>query len=234
MCAIIFTNNKEIAVIEDIYNVNSRRGELATGYYTSEEYDLKYGDYEYYGVSEINKHEGMLNNELLAKDGLNIIHCQSPTSDVREWSFDNAHPFTYGKWVVFHNGVITNEDELKYKIINYNYNINIDRCSVDSCLIPLLLHSFGIEDTLNSIKGTFGLCIVDNNIIRGESLKYPKIYFARQGSPLWHSEDGQVISTISTEINNVEMSEGIVYRWNHNKPLSQELTFTNKTPYFTL
>ena len=46
-------------------------------------------------------------------------HVQAPTSSQRKWHYDTSHPFETMSWMVFHNGVITNEEAIR------NYNIII-------------------------------------------------------------------------------------------------------------
>lgn len=75
-------------------------------------------------------------------------HLRAPTGNSRSFSTIHSHPFEYGDWIVAHNGIITNYEEL---IKDFNCK---DRFKVDSSLIPYFLHIQGFE-AFNKLKGTW-------------------------------------------------------------------------------
>lgn len=111
-------------------------------------------------------------------------HLQAPTSSTRFWSANTSHPFESDSYIVHHNGVLTNADELVDKY-------NLEGCGpVDSSVIPKLIefmtfdedqsitHPYkDIVDALSELEGTFALCII--------SKLTNDIFIARQGSALF-------------------------------------------------
>lgn len=108
-------------------------------------------------------------------------HSQAPTSSARKYSHDTSHPFNYNNWYVAHNGVISNEKELRDLLKKYR-TIN----EVDSSLIPPLIDFFlkkektevnALCKALSLIKGNFGLWIFNS--------RKNNVYLARSGSTLF-------------------------------------------------
>lgn len=108
-------------------------------------------------------------------------HSQAPTSSSRKYSHDTSHPFNYNSWYVAHNGVISNENELRQMLKKYR-TIN----EVDSSLIPALIdlnlkkersEVDALCKTLSMIKGNFGVWIFNS--------KKNDVYLARSGSTLF-------------------------------------------------
>jgi glucosamine 6-phosphate synthetase-like amidotransferase/phosphosugar isomerase protein len=132
-----------------------------------------------------------LNKKEIFSDGerkLNITdfsmylgHTQAPTSSKREYDFKTSHPFSYGNWMVAHNGVLTNFEQLKPLVNNpLAYN------EVDTSIIPALLDELEDEledeiqtmsEILSKLKGTFGLWLYCKS--SGNT------YLARSGSTLY-------------------------------------------------
>ena len=109
-------------------------------------------------------------------------HTQAPTSSRRTATQDVIHPFICGDWHVAHNGVLTNDKQLKKGLAKSYYN------EVDSSVIPGLLHVhekntkkgnevFHICNVLSKLEGTFGLWIFN--------AASQNIYLARSGSTLY-------------------------------------------------
>ncbi len=69
-------------------------------------------------------------------DFIYLGHNQAPTSSAREWNEHTSHPFISGDWIVAHNGIITNYNELIDEYIPCHNN------PVDSSIIPTLLDEF--------------------------------------------------------------------------------------------
>ena len=203
MCGIFGSFNASKFEILD--QVNKIRGNFASGLYY---HDGKNYDFQ--------KTEGSFNwNDIKLPAGFIYLgHNQAPTSTERVWQEHNSHPFASQNWVVAHNGVLTNFNELRLKYLPEHEN------AVDSSIFPALLSHFektlfkvsNIEKeselnsyVLNLVQGTFGLWIVNTNTLN--------IYIARQGCSLFHDSN----SFSSARGNGfTEFSEGVMYNF-HNK-----------------
>lgn len=97
----------------------------------------------------------------------------------------NAHPFIsfHKTFVLVHNGIINNYQEIKDELILHGYNFNSE---TDSEVICNLLDCYyekykdtlkSLELTLKQIEGTYALGIINLN-------EDDKIYFAKKESPL--------------------------------------------------
>jgi glucosamine 6-phosphate synthetase-like amidotransferase/phosphosugar isomerase protein len=154
-------------------------------------------------------------------------HSQAPTSSVRKYTHDTSHPFNTGSWYVAHNGVLSNEKDLrpmlkKYKTVN----------SVDTSLIPALIeHYCKIEKNehqavcaaLSQLKGNYGLWILNS--------KNNHVYLARSGSTLY-------ADFITNDFSSVKyrdfkaLEEGVLYLQTV-EGLTSVCTFKTQSPFFT-
>lgn len=162
------------------------------------------------------------------KDFKNYLgHSQAPTSSARKYSHDTSHPFNCGSWYVAHNGVLSNEKELrpllkKYKSIN----------AVDTSLIPALIdHYSKIENNehkaiciaLSQLKGNFGLWILNG--------KTNHVYLARSGSTLYADFISNDFSSV--KYNDYKpLEEGVLYLQTV-EGLTSVCTFKTHSPFFT-
>jgi len=208
---------------EILDEANKVRGNFASGifYYSGEEYDFQ-------------KTEGSFNwDEIkLPKKGFIFLgHNQAPTSSERKWKEHNSHPFVHNNWVVAHNGVLTNFNQLKKDYIPDHPNL------VDSSIIPALLAHFEKTfDTANTqaketqliayvlelLEGTFGLWIVNTNTMN--------IYLARQGSTLFFDKNS--FSSAKGK-GYKELKEGVLYKFNK-KGLKPVEKFKVNSPFLEL
>jgi glucosamine 6-phosphate synthetase-like amidotransferase/phosphosugar isomerase protein len=149
---------------------------------------------------------------------------QAPTSSQRKWEKHTSHPFKTRSWSVFHNGVLTNFESLREKYIPNSEN------PVDTSVIPGILEFFTlcgkdeqkcVVDTLNVLRGTFGLCIINN--FSGN------VYLARQGSILHYNNHGE-FSTIHTK-GFVTLKEGDVFLLSDYKEFTKIDTFSVSSPF---
>ncbi len=163
---------------------------------------------------------------------IHLGHNQAPTSSERLWKEHNSHPFVKDNWIVAHNGVLTNFQELKKQYLPEHENI------VDSSIIPALLHYFEnksgwscssqekeqliIKETLPLLEGTYGVWIAN--------IKTLNMYIARQGSTLFY-DDNSFSSVKGT--NYEEVKEGTLYRFSK-KGVTKVGEFACKSPFFTL
>lgn len=153
-------------------------------------------------------------------------HTQAPTSAQRAYSKSTTHPFQCKDWIIAHNGVLTNEKELKKILDKKKYNI------VDSSIIAPLIEKYykeyddevaAISKALSQLKGTFGLWIFHQ--------QSNNIYLARSGSTLYADFLNNSFSSLK-EDGYVELEEGLLYL------LTQEgITcvgrFKKNSPFFT-
>jgi glucosamine 6-phosphate synthetase-like amidotransferase/phosphosugar isomerase protein len=144
----------------------------------------------------------------------NIFYCghyQAPTSSARKWKPETSHPFEFGDWIVAHNGVITNVEELQQKYAPSSEII------VDSNIIPMLLTHFetdasdaympnevAVKLALEKICGTFALWIINK--------KTKRCFVARQGSTLFlNNKTGSFSSVECKSANWMQAIEGYIY-----------------------
>jgi glucosamine 6-phosphate synthetase-like amidotransferase/phosphosugar isomerase protein len=153
-------------------------------------------------------------------------HSQAPTSSARKYTHDTAHPFNTGKWYVAHNGVLSNEKELRSLLKKYK-DIN----EVDSSLIPALIdhcskteknEAKAICNALSMLKGTFGVWIINS--------KNNHVYLARSGSTLF--ADFLTNNFTSVKHNDYKsLEEGILYLQTI-EGLTSVGSFTPNSPFF--
>lgn len=201
MCAIFGSSSP--SMFEILHEANKERGNFASSIVTIGEDDVYVGKFE--GNIDFDKIK--YSDDLVYISG----HVQAPTSAMREWSYDTSHPFESMSWLVSHNGVLTNEAEIRRHYISFIEN------PVDTHLIVSLLEYFtnqeegkpdpvkSIIKTLNILKGTFALSIID--VDTGE------LYIARSGSILHYDNRGN-FSTKPGSSGYKELPEGVIMRLN--------------------
>lgn len=162
----------------------------------------------------INKFDKIINPDDVKDLDSNIFYCghyQAPTSSARKWKAETSHPFEHGNWIVAHNGVITNVEELQQKYAPESKII------VDSNIIPMLLTHFdtdasdaqvsneiAVKLALEKICGTFAVWIINT--------KTKRCFIARQGSTLFlNSKTGSFSSVECKSSGWMKAIEGYVY-----------------------
>lgn len=148
-------------------------------------------------------------------------HTQAPTSSQREFTPRTSHPFEDIYYIVAHNGVLENAEQIEKDILIAHMN------PVDSSVIPAMLSTIiefdedimqnesvddttktselmAMEKTCNTLKGTFGCWF------------YSKLtgcmYLARSGSTLFANiYTGDFSSIRVPGICDQELSEGVIY-----------------------
>lgn len=220
MCGIY--GSTSASKFEILDQVNRQRGNFASGlfYHNNENYDYQ-------------KTEGCFdwNNIKLPEGFMYLGHNQAPTSTERVWREHNCHPFVQDNWIVAHNGVLTNFENLKKDYLPNHENI------VDSSIIPALLAHFEktfdnantiekenqlIGYVLELLQGTFGLWIANINTLN--------VYLARQGSTLFYDKNS-FSSTKGTDFK--EIKEGVIYKFN-SKGIKSSGSFKVKSPFLEL
>ena len=129
-------------------------------------------------VGKIKNLEDKINDIKSIDSSLGIAHTRWAThGKVNE---ENAHPHTYGKITLVHNGIIENASVLKEDLIKEGYNFNSD---TDTEVIACLLDKYYEEDfvlTINKVmkilKGSYALGIVVEGV--------DKLYAVKKDSPL--------------------------------------------------
>ena len=223
MCGIYCSN--DLSTFEVLQEANKKRGNFSTGIfhcYNKANYDIikKKGNIDW------NK-----TNIPIEKGCLYLGHNQAPTETGRGWKEETSHPFWVGDWIVAHNGVLTNFNELIDDYVPMHDN------PVDSSIIPALLDEFeythgpcedaetevqNILYTIEKLKGTFALWIVN--------IKTMNIYIARQGSTLFY-KDSNISSIRGCDYK--EVSQGILYNFSY-EGLTEIDGFVYDSPFLTL
>lgn len=201
MCAIFGAPDK--SMLEVLYSANKDRGTFASSFVQltyDDQFVLKKG-----GEIDWNSTNGS------KQARYNCGHVQAPTSAQREWAYETSHPFDTMSWMVFHNGVLTNEREIRKKYLPFLEN------PVDSSLIVNLIQKFMEDDrdsgsnpvkyirqALECCTGSFAVSIVDCDT--------NELYIARVGSILHYNSKG-CYSTMPGK-GYVELKEGEIRRLN--------------------
>ena len=222
MCAIFGTPSE--SMLEVLYEANKERGSVASSCV-----QLTYDDqYIFKKEGEIDFNEVNLSKR--AKYYLG--HVQAPTSAQRKWTYETSHPFDTMSFMVFHNGVLTNEDALRNRYFPYIEN------PVDTSLIVNLIQKFMEEDrgkgnnpvryirqALEECQGSFAVSIVDCDT--------NELYIARVGSILHYNRSG-CFSTIPGK-DYTQLKEGTIMRLNKKTNRFNKVgTFKHESPFMFL
>jgi len=221
MCGIFGSTEKQKFIT--LYNLNKKRGNFAVGTLFHNQSTMVIRKYE--GVVEPVR---LFKNEEEVDFQMYLGHTQAPTSAKRDYSLNTSHPFEYGDWIVAHNGVLTNFDEIKNEFDPKWKN------PVDSSVIPLLFSSLKkysknyeeqdvICSALSLLEGTFGLWIVNK--------RSAKSYIARCGSTLFADIYSNTFSSVKFP-ESEPLEEGTLY---HVTPegLTTVGTFDFNSPFST-
>lgn len=162
----------------------------------------------------INKFDKIINADEIKDLKSNLFyfgHFQAPTSSVRKWNAATSHPFEYGNWIVAHNGVINNFEQLMQT------HCIKEKLKVDSNIIPVLLSLFEkdaadaaldneltIKAVLQSLQGTYAVWIINKQTHRA--------FIARQGSTLFANTHTGSFSSIECKSKGwISIPEGYIY-----------------------
>lgn len=219
MCAIFGSFSSSMNEI--LYDANKKRGNFASSLVqvTSDDQYI----YKSAGSIDFDKVKYSDHTEYF------MGHVQAPTSVQREFRYETSHPFEAMSWLLFHNGVLVNEEQIRDNYLRYVLN------PVDSSLIVNLIQYFMendvskkpnpikyIKQALEVIDGTFALSIVDCDTC--------EIYLARVGSILYYNNTGS-FSTLSGE-GFKEVPEGTIMRLNKStKRFNKVGSFKYSSPF---
>jgi glucosamine 6-phosphate synthetase-like amidotransferase/phosphosugar isomerase protein len=162
----------------------------------------------------IKKFDKLLNPDDVKDVSCNVFyfgHCQAPTSSVRKWDANTSHPFECNNWVVAHNGVINNFEQLVQTHCAH------EKLKVDSNVIPILLDLFEkdaadtkldnetvIKRVLQLLQGTYAVWIINKQTHRA--------FVARQGSTLFANTHTGSFSSIECKSKGwLSVPEGYIY-----------------------
>jgi glucosamine 6-phosphate synthetase-like amidotransferase/phosphosugar isomerase protein len=221
MCGIFGSTN--LSTYQKLLDMNRLRGTFSTGslFYSANKYRVKRRE----GDDNIVKAIDTQNTEL--DYSMFLGHLQAPTGSSRSWSDDNTHPFEVGDWIVAHNGVLENDTKLKYE-----HTLIYDN-PVDTYVIPMLLESMYVGDTIRCIRESFSLikgtfaCWLYNKRIN-------KTYVVRSGSTLFYNDIVPSISSIKTRNVCTEVDEGIIYEMSIDEGMVPVGEFKTHSPFLIL
>lgn len=222
MCGIFAAFDKNMYDV--LYEASKQRGNFAYGHcFLTKDKNLPFH------IQKFNKLPKVDDIKDVSINKLHLGHCQAPTSSVRIWKESDAHPFVYDNWIVAHNGVLTNAEQLIEK-----YQLYV-QSKVDTAVIPAMLSMFEkqyeqdvvscIKSTLNELTGTFGLWIVHK--------KTKQIFVARQGSTLYANMSAGSICSLECKSGEwCELGEGYIYKIDTtDKNIKPVDKFTNSSPF---
>ena len=129
-------------------------------------------------VGKIKNLEEKINNTKIINSNIGLAHTRWAThGKVNE---ENAHPHTYGKITIVHNGIIENASILKGELIDEGYSFNSDTdTEVIACLLNKYYNGdiiFAINKVIKLLKGSYALGIVIEGV--------DKLYAVKKDSPL--------------------------------------------------
>ena len=161
---------------------------------------------------------------------LYLGHTRAPTGAGREFDPANSPPFVVGDWVVGHNGIISNFEELKQLYVPSDLREYI---TIDSQIIPFLFTHFKKENKnmssiaciLNTIKLLDGIfaCWAFNKSEKS-------LFLFRCASPIFYQDSDKSFSSTSFE-DAISLEEGVLYRVDP-EGLYGISNFPNKTPFY--
>lgn len=198
MCGIFGSDNFE--TFKQLFQENQARGTFASGtLYVGDECTYVRKNDSTYLIDEQSTWDDVSSFDLY------LGHVQAPTSSCREWQAQTTHPFEFDDWIVAHNGVLENHNELINSMFQDHTN------PVDSSVIPRLLHElylgdiiYCITEAMNKLKGTFACWI--HNRSSGRS------FVVRSGSTLYCDRLSNSFSSVPIDGVCVEtVEQGVIY-----------------------
>ena len=154
-------------------------------------------------------------------------HLQAPTSADRNVNEQTIHPFEYGKYLVAHNGVLTNFNEILKE-----FDFNNHESLVDSSIIPRLLDFYSnnnteveaLSKTFSKLKGTFSTWCVNKET--------QDVYICRLSSTLFY--DSNFFTSVKYGYMK-ELPEMQIYKLDRNNNTFDKVgEFAGNSHFFTL
>jgi glucosamine 6-phosphate synthetase-like amidotransferase/phosphosugar isomerase protein len=223
MCAVF--GAFDLACFKKLYKDNRSRGDAAFGLLTLRGKTLPF----------IKKYKGIANFDKDVRSFLPDItyfvgHTQAPTSSAQTFDEQTTHPFIEYPWIVAHNGILTNFEELKKLVPEGSYNV------VDSSIIPALLKKYSpkfaskiklLELVLGMLKGTYSIWAYNQQT--------HNLYIARCGSTLYADLEKGIFSSVMQlePLDMIALQDGGLYQKIDNR-IEQVGTFSQNSPFFVL
>jgi len=211
MCGIAGSKNKARAFEQYKSNLNR-------GYYSSGALALDIN-----GSYEVHKSFGLFTKPVDRHISQYFLyHSRGPTVETKEFEPINNHPFTYGDWIVAHNGIISNFEQL----CKLYYPYEDFTGSTDSCIIPRILEAkINVSDALEQLKGTYAIWAFN--------IKHKRTYLARSASTLFANKKTGDFSSTEFE-DSISLDEGVIYAIQDYDCIVPAGKFKHKSPYFIL
>lgn len=228
MCGIFGSNDKERFLT--LYDLNRKRGTFSTSLviFTTTGDMVVHRWSGSIPVKEAKKEiDQSLKNQFTPYFFLG--HTQAPTSSKRKFTRETSHPFHSNNWLVAHNGVLTNFDDIKLEFSPKWKN------PVDSSIIPYIFDKVQeagegnlsplecVVNGLSLLQGTFGLWIA-NTSNRG-------LYLARCGSTIFANLIENDFSSIEFK-GSEPLEEGVVYEVTQ-EGITSVANFDYNSPFFS-
>ena len=179
------------------------RGELATGvlWAKGNKIEMKKAPYK---ASVFLKYDIDIPNTVTTN--IMVGHTRMPTGGNPEDNREN-HPHVYGSWIVVHNGVLYNENDL-YEDMKVK---KVLEC--DSAVIPIVFQRYGFRKGLERLEGSFAIAAVNKQ-------NPTRIYLAHSNSyssPLYvgKADWGMVFSSMEQSVKKYSRSyfEASASKW---------------------
>ena len=221
---------------ETLYRHNAKRGNFAGGsLYTTPKGDM------YLKKWEGTKPPGDMTGEIVWTHDHTLFmgHTQAPTSAERDYKVSTTHPFEHGWFIVAHNGVLENHEQLRDEYLRDAHgdcgtvSFNTTKNKVDSAVIPALLDELhvgddvlAIKETFSKIKGTFACWVYSKHT--------KQAYLVRSGSTLFGDFEDSIFSSIRVpNLAEEDIPEGEILCIT-NEGLTSVGTFIKNSPFFIL
>ena len=234
MCGIFGATN--LSTYEKLYKENRQRGNFAGGsLYATPSGDMYVKKWE--GIEPLD----ILTGSYAWCDQYKLFmgHTQAPTSAAREYNVSTTHPFEHGWYIVAHNGVLENHNELKEEHLHSAEGtcdlarFDIRNNPVDSSVIPALLDEMyvgsdvkTISESFSMLKGTFACWIY--------SKRTRQAYIVRSGSTLFGNYDTSTFSSIRVPgLAEEEIPEGVIFCVTE-EGLTNVGNFSKNSPFFII
>jgi glucosamine 6-phosphate synthetase-like amidotransferase/phosphosugar isomerase protein len=210
MCGIAGSNNKDRSF--KLYQSNLNRGHYSSGALILNKDNQP----------SIRKVLGVYNAPITESvpENYYLYHSRGPTVETSQFIPEDNHPFSYGDWIVAHNGIISNFKEL---CIQYFPQEDFTG-KTDSCIIPRMLEeNLKISTALEELEGTFAIWMYNK--------KFKRTYLARSANTLFANMYNGDFSSTEFE-RSLPLDEGIIYAIQDYETIVPVAEFRSNSPYF--
>lgn len=199
MCGIFGSDN--FNKFEELYKLNTDRGNFSHGFLFVNKKDRVYirkGP----GVHDLKTEKDWINT---SRYKMYLGHTQAPTSTERQYKDSTTHPFINEKFIIAHNGVLENYQDLCDK--HYVKTPRVDSQAIASLLDELYVGDdiCTIAELFSQLTGTFA-CWLYSKITS-------RCYLVRSGSTLFFNKDRTNFSSTQSKEMSIEANEGVIYQY---------------------